>query len=182
MSMKTKLLSLFFFLFFCSYVHAQIEVAHLTSKGFSATGFGGFLNIGVPVSEGASVTGELGLYYFKKDNDHIGLIPLLIGYRYTLDGSGTGLYVEPTAGYSIGGTDIQKTNEYDSPIADPNGDRWLLQKAKGVTAGIGTGYIFPGRVAINIGLRYKHVFVSSDPALNLFSLRLSHSLSFRRRD
>lgn len=178
-----KIKSLLFFLsfFVCSILNAQIEVAHLTSKDFSATGFGAFLNFGIPVSEGSSITAEAGFYVFKQEDDQLALVPFLLGYRYTLNGAGTGMYVEPTAGYSIGATNIQKYNEVGSPIPDGNGE-WLEQQAKGPTAGIGTGYIFSGRVAFNIGLRYQHVFVSGDHALNMFSLRLSHPLSFGRRD
>jgi outer membrane protein with beta-barrel domain len=171
-----------FSLFLCGYLNAQIEVAHLKSKGFSATGFGTFLNLGVPILEGSSITAEAGLYYFKKNDNYVGLIPFLLGYRYTLDRSGTGLYVEPTAGYSIGGTDIQKSDETGYALPDPEGDGYLKQKAKGITGGIGAGYIFPGTVAFNIGLRYQHVFISGDPSMNMFSIRLSHPISFKRRE
>jgi hypothetical protein len=176
-----KLLTLCFLLFSVSCLHAQIEGSHLRSKGFNAYGFGSFLNFGIPVSEGNSITAEAGFYYFHYDGDYVALVPFLLGYRHTFDGSGTGLYIEPTAGYSIGVSDIQKYNEYDTPIPDGNGD-WLVQKAKGPAAGISTGYIFPGKLAFNIGLRYQHIFVSKDPGLNMFSLRLSHPLSFGRRD
>lgn len=185
--MKTRLPSpnalglLIVMTFFSTFLNAQVEVAHLTSRGFSATGFGGFLNFGVPVTEGSSVTAEAGVYYFKHDDDHIVLVPFLLGYRHTLNGTGTGFYIEPTAGYSIGGTDIPKTNANGGVLGDGNGG-WLEQKAKGITAGMSTGYIFPGAIAFNIALRYQHVFVSNDPTLNLFSIRLSHPLSFRRRE
>ena len=60
--------------------------------------------------------------------------------------------------------------------------KYAEQKASGVTAGIGTGYIFPGRIAFNLGLRYQHVFAAGDPALNMVSFRISHSISLRRRE
>lgn len=180
MTFNSKFLLFCFSLFFCNFLKAQIEVAHLTSKGFSATGFGGFLNLAVPVTEGNSITAEAGVYTFSHDDDHLVLIPFLLGYRHTLDGSGAGIYIEPMAGYSIGATDIQKATETGSPIVIDG--KYAEQKAAGVTAGIGTGYIFPGRLAFNIGLRYQHIFVSKDPTLNLFSLRLSHSFSFGRRE
>jgi hypothetical protein len=44
------------------------------------------------------------------------------------------------------------------------------------------GSIIPVSFALNIGIRYQRVFVSSDPALNLFSLRLSYPLTFRKKD
>lgn len=178
--LRRKLVLVAFSLFSFTFLNAQIEVAHITSKGFSATGFGGFLNIAVPVTEGNSITAEAGFYSFRQDDDHVALVPFLLGYRYTLNGSGTGLYIEPSAGYTIGGTDIQKTDQLNSPILI-NG-KWAEQTAEGVTAGLGTGYIFPGKLAFNLGLRYQHVFVSKDPTLNIFSLRLSHSFSLRRRE
>ena len=180
MLLRKKIVLLSFTMVFFTFLNAQIEVSHLTSKGYSSTGFGGFLNFAIPVTEGNSVTAEVGLYSFKHDDDGVLLVPVLLGYRYTFNGSGTGLYIEPTAGYTIGATDIQKIDEAGFPvIAD---GKYAEQKASGVTAGAGTGYIFPGRVAFNIGLRYQHVFVSKDPGLNLFSLRISHTISLRRRD
>ncbi len=162
MLLRKKIVLLSFTMVFFTFLNAQIEVSHLTSKGYSSTGFGGFLNFAI------------------HDDDGVLLVPVLLGYRYTFNGSGTGLYIEPTAGYTIGATDIQKIDEAGFPvIAD---GKYAEQKASGVTAGAGTGYIFPGRVAFNIGLRYQHVFVSKDPGLNLFSLRISHTISLRRRD
>jgi hypothetical protein len=60
--------------------------------------------------------------------------------------------------------------------------RYLEQQAKGLTAALGIGYVFTGKLAFNMGLRYQHVFVSDDPSLDLFSLRLSYPLAFRRRE
>ncbi|HEV7621830.1 MAG TPA: outer membrane beta-barrel protein [Flavisolibacter sp.] len=168
-------------IFICSFLNAQVEVAHLSTKGFSAIGFGGFLNFAVPISDAESLTLEAGVYSFRQQDNHIILVPFLLGYRYTLDGSGSGIYVEPDAGYTIGATDIEKFNANGTPIPDGN-NGYLQQQAKGLTAGIGAGYIFPGSISFNIGLRYQHVFVSGDPSLNMFSLRLSHSFSFGRRN
>jgi len=47
-----------------------------------------------------------GLFYPRRS--HIADIPLLVGYRHTLNGSGAGFYLEPFAGYAFGGTDITK--------------------------------------------------------------------------
>lgn len=166
----------------CSTVYSQIEVARLSFKGFSAFGFGGFLNFAVPVSEGSSITAEAGFYIFKNDDDEaVALVPLLLGYRYSFNQTGTGFYVEPTLGYTIGASDVAKYDENGSLIPNPDGTGWLEYQAKGMTAGLGTGYIIPGRFALNIGLRYQRVFVSKDPGLNMFSLRLSHPITFGRR-
>lgn len=156
---------LLFYFYFCQ---SSARSGTFIFQNFSAIGFGGFVNVGVPISEGDAVTGEFGYYRFRQDNDNISLVPLLLGYRYTLDRSGYGLYLEPTLGYTIGGTDI--------------GDGYIEQKAEGVTAGIGSGYIFPGKISFNIGLRYQRVFVSGDPSLNMLSLRISHAFSLRRND
>ncbi len=163
------------FLIFCSLLfkssisNAQLEVAHISMKGFSAIGLGGFLNVGIPTSEGAAITGEIGYYSFKHTGNQVILVPFLLGYRHTLNNSGSGTYLEPVLGYSIGATDITKADYQE-------------QKAAGITAGIGTGYIFPGRISFNLGLCYKHIFVSKDPSPNMFSLRISHSFSLGRRD
>lgn len=179
---KIILIPLIGLFLFVSSINAQIEVAHLNSKGFSAIGFGAFLNITFPVTEYGSVSAEAAFYYFRSGNDHIALVPFLLGYRHMLQDPEAGFYVEPNGGYNIGATDIQKYNDVGSPIPDPNSDGWLEQKVKGPTAGLGVGYIFPGSFAFNLGLRYQRVFVSGDPSLNLFSLRLSYPLSFKRRD
>ena len=180
--MQKKILTVsFVLLFFSSLIHAQIEVAHLRSKDFSATGFGAFLNFAVPVSEYGAISAEAGFYYFKKNDNNIALVPLLLGYRHMLQEPDAGFYIEPNAGYNIGATDIHKHNANGNPLYNPDGTR-LEQQVKGATTGLGVGYIFPGSFSFNIGLRYQRVFVSNDPALNLFSLRLSHPLSFGRRE
>jgi hypothetical protein len=163
--------------------NAQIEVAHLSSKGFSSNGFGAFLNFTVPVTEYGAVSAEAGFYYFKKGDDHLAAVPLLLGYRHMLQDPESGFYIEPNAGYNIGASDIQKYDENGNIMFDPATGAILEQQVKGFTSGLGVGYILRGTFSLNIGLRYQRVFVSSgDPSLNLFSLRLSHPLSFRRKE
>ena len=84
------------------------------------------------------------------------------------------------AGYSIGATDIHKLDENGQPY---NEDGSIAeQKLQGMTAGLGAGYILPGNLPFNFGLRYQHVFVSGDPSPNIVSFRVSYSLSlFGRR-
>lgn len=181
--MKKKILIVPIVLLFSGLsIHAQIEVAHLNSKGFSATGFGAFLNFAVPVTEFGSISAEAGFYSFKKSGDQVLLIPFLLGYRHMLQEPDAGFYIEPNAGYNIGFTDIQKYNESGQLITDPATGEIAEQKAKGITTGLGAGYIFNGKLAFNLGLRYQRVFVSGDPSLNLFSFRISHPLSFKRRE
>jgi hypothetical protein len=174
---KSLLVIVLLFVFKTS--HAQIEVAYLNSKGYSAIGFGGFLNFSFPVTEGDAIIAEAGVQSFSKDSKHIAMVPFLLGYRYTMDRSGAGFYLEPSAGYSIGGTDIQKTDANGSVIYQ-NG-RELDQKVAGVTVGLGAGYLFEGNAPFNVSLRLKHTFVSGDPSINIIALRVSHPL-WRRRD
>ncbi|MGH2644235.1 MAG: hypothetical protein ACRDE2_09820 [Chitinophagaceae bacterium] len=193
MTVKIKLFLLLMMLCFCTTVKAQIEFAYLKSKNYSGFGLGGYLSFAIPVTDNGSVTGEAGLYYsWNFDYNHALLIPFLVGYRVMLNGlnqggysyydddNSSGFYLQPVVGYSIGGTDIPRTDSTGQEVVDNNGNE-IDEKASGVTAGIVFGYIFPGRWAINIGVRYEHVFVPSpDPAMNMLSLRLSHSLFPRR--
>ena len=175
---------------------AQIEVArlmtktivpdgfgHLVSQNLSATGFGAFLNLGFSVREAGSVSAEGGFYYFKIDDNNIAIAPVLIGYRQVFTGNDYGFYLEPLAGYTFGGTDLQKSNALGNPLYQSNGNQ-LDQKVAGATTGIGFGYLFQpsGRIRFNLGIRYEHTFVTGDPSLNIFSIRLSHAFSFGRRD
>ncbi len=176
--MKTKHFLFILPFFFCTYANAQVEVVHLSSKDYSANGFGGFFNIGIPVSEGNSMTIEAGAMIFQRDIGNLVVIPFLLGYRYTLDGTGTGVYVEPMAGYSIGASDVQKYSEVGSPLSDGEGG-WMEKKVKGITGGISTGYILRGAFPLNIALRYQHVFVAQDVPLNTYALRLSFPLRKR---
>ena len=181
MTLKKKILVFCLSLVFSVAVHAQVEVAHLFSKGLSATGFGLFLHAGAPVSKADEISGEVGLYYFGANGSHLAYAPLLLGFRHTLDGSGAGFYIEPVAGYSFGGTDIQKTDANGIPLYNSSGGE-IDQKMSGLTAGLGFGYIIPSpTIPLNIGLRYERLFVSGDPSQNVLSLRISYSLAVGRR-
>ena len=169
------------FIVICNFSNAQLEVAHMSTKNFSGLGFGAFINVSAPVSDANYFTGEAGLYVFSHEDNHVALLPLLAGYRYTLDGTGTGFYLEPNAGYSFGGSDIKKYNQNGSPIYDAGGKQ-VDQKVTGATTGINAGYLFEqtGFIQFNISVRYEHVF--SEFGQNMFSLRISHAFSFARRD
>ena len=161
---------------------AQFEVEHITMKEFKSTGFGGFLNFSIPVSDANYATVEAGLQYFTdKYDEEVALIPVLLGYRYTLNQSGTGFYLEPNAGYCFGSTTVQAYDENSSPLSDGNGN-WLYEKVNGPVAGIGFGYLFEpaGKIQFNLALRYQHTF--SNTPTNLFAFRISHAFTFGRRD
>ncbi len=181
MIINKKLVSFCLSILISAVLHAQVEAAHLFSKGSSATGFGLFLHAGAPVSTADEVSGEAGLYYFSPDGSHMAFAPILLGFRHTLDRSGTGFYLEPVAGYSFGGTDIQKTDASGAPLYNSSGNE-IDQKIAGVTAGMGFGYIIPSAsLPLNFGLRYEHLFVSGDPSQNMISFRISYSLAAARR-
>jgi hypothetical protein len=154
---------------------AQLEVTHLFVKGFSAFGLGGVLHAGYPIVGPDEIGGEAGLYFFGSNGHHAAVAPCLLSYRHSLDGSGTGYYLEPFAGYSFAGTDIQKTDSTGSPLYTSNFQQ-VDQKMNGVTAGLGFGYIIASHAfPVNICLRYSHTFVSGDPSTNMISLRICYS-------
>ena len=167
----------------CSVAHAQIEVARIQTKNLSAFGFGAFLNIGVPVNETDAVTPEAGFYYFGSGDSHAAVAPLLVGYRHLLTGPIMVCMYNRCWAIRSGATDIQKTDVNGNLLYKSDGNQ-LDQKMAGPTTGIGFGYLFEqsGIIRFNIGVRYERAFVSGDPAVNIFSLRISHSFSFGRRD
>ena len=151
------------------------------SKGLSSTGFGGFLNFSIPVSPTSSDAAivEGGVFVFSKDGSHAAVAPVLGGYRYMLAQGDNGFYAEPVAGYTLGATDIQEYDANGNALTKPNGDQ-QDRKVSGFDTGLGFGYLFEqsGPIRFNISLRYEHTFVTGDPALNVISLRISHSFSF----
>ncbi|MBN9351430.1 MAG: hypothetical protein J0H55_12180 [Chitinophagaceae bacterium] len=162
MLLKKQFFVLYFLFFSFNLCNAQIEVAHVSAKDFKSLGFGAFLNFSIPVSEANYVTLEGGLQYFKdKDADKLTLLPVLAGYRYTLNQTGTGLYIEPNAGYTFSVADF---GDYAGP-----------------SAGIGVGYLIDlGNIPFNFGLRYERSF--GNTATNVFAFRIAHSFSFGRKD
>ncbi|MEP6585014.1 MAG: autotransporter domain-containing protein [Ginsengibacter sp.] len=174
MLFKKKFYALSFLLVSFSFCNAQIEVAHASTKDFSAIGFGGFLNFSIPVSEANYITFEGGFQYFKNQYDEdLALIPVLVGYRYTLNQTGSGFYVEPNAGYTFGASSI---GDYDAN----GGYLGVDKKVAGPSAGIGFGYLIDlGNIPFNFSLRYEHNF--GDAATNVYSFRIAHSFGSRRR-
>ena len=136
----------------------------------------------MPVSDANYATIELGLQYFNdKYDEEVAMIPVLLGYRYTLNHSGTGLYVEPNAGYCFGSTTVMEYDANGSPLSDGNG-HYLYEEIKGPVAGVGVGYLFEpgGKIQFNLALRYQRTF-GNTPS-NLFAFRISHAFTFGRRN
>jgi hypothetical protein len=174
---------LLFFTLFCigNTLHAQVEAAHLFTKGESSTGYGVFIRPGFPIGKADEISVEAGLDYFTHDVSHIADIPLLMGYRHTLNGSGAGFYLEPFAGYTFGGTDITKMDAEGNIVYDNAGNA-EDENLSGPTAGLGFGYIIPkASLPLNIGLRYEHIFVSGEPSQDILALRVSWSLLTAKR-
>ena len=153
----------------------------MSSKDFSATGFGGFLNFSIPIDDSNAGIVEGGVYVFSSNDSHEAVAPLLVGYRHLLtNGEDYGFYIEPVAGYTVGATDIQAYDANGVALTKSNGDE-LDQKVAGPVGGLGFGYLFQqsGPIRFNISLRYEHTFVSGGyPSLNIIALRISHSFSF----
>ena len=162
--LKRSFPALFLLLFSFHFCNAQIEGAYASSKNFSALGFGGFLNFSLPVADVNYITIDAGYQYFKdKNGNEMDLVPLLLGYRYTLDQSGSGWYIEPNVGYTF---DVVPTYGYN---------------LEGGSAGIALGYLVDlGNVPFNFSARYEHLF--GNPVTHIFSLRIAHSLSLRFRN
>jgi len=164
-------------------LQAQIEVAHLTTKGLSSTGFGGFIHGAIPVGKADDIGLEAGIYAFNATaNSHLLFLPLLVSFRHAFSPNGTGFYVEPLAGYTIGSTDIQQTDAAGNPLYNTDGTEKDV-KASGPAAGLGVGYIIPSSsVPLNFGLRYEHVFVTGGaPAQSLIAFRVAWSLLTAKR-
>lgn len=171
-----KLILIAIGLFVSASLHAQLEVAQLFTNGQSHTGVGANLHVGFPVTKGDEISGEIGIYYFAPGQSHMIFFPFLLGFRHTLDHSGTRWYIEPFGGYTVGGTDIPKLDANGQPLYNPDGSE-VDQKLSGATAGLGFGYILPNqKLPLNFGLRYEHTFVSGNPSPNILALRISWSV------
>ena len=164
-------------------LRAQIELAHLTTKGLSSTGYGGFIHGAFPVGKADDIGFEAGIYGFNAPSDtHLLFLPLLVSYRFSFNRSGTGFYAEPFGGYTIGSPDIPQTDAAGNTVTNPDGSEKDV-KASGPSAGLGFGYIIPSAsLPLNFGLRYEHVFVTGGaPAQSLIAFRVAWSLLTAKR-
>jgi hypothetical protein len=140
-------------------------------------GFGAFIKTGFPVNEGSNITLEAGVNIFFLDDgygsaDGTIMCPLKIGYRYTLNKTGQGLYVEPQAGFNLYGI---------TSLHDDNGNAINL-KYHGVVFAAGTGYLFTlGHQPFDLNFRYETV-IAHGGSNNFIALGLSRFISFKKRD
>ena len=160
---------MFVLLFACSRLDAQIEIAKLIGKNSSdyKLGYGAFLQFAFPVTETSDITAEAGLlFWFLKDDsgDGMAVFPAKAGYRYCINGRGTGIYVQPQVGYTIYG--VQSNTKF-------NGFTWSA----------GAGYLFEpsGRIQFDLGIRYESI-VFQGSSVNYIGLRLSHNFSLGKRN
>ncbi len=175
MPFKKHLTLLFCCLCIFNYSRAQIEVAYVVAKDFNAIGYGGSLNFSFPVQEVNYITIDAGVQYFQNSvGEDVAFVPVLVGYRYTLNQTGLGFYVEPNAGYSYG---VSSIDNYDEEGYYLGGQK----KVSGPSAGFGFGYLFElGNIPFNVGLRLVHNF--GNTPTNIAAFRISHSFGRRRSD
>lgn len=174
--MRKFILSAVFF-FLLANLNAQIQVLKLVGKeGKNYTvGFGALLKFAFPVSEADNLSLEGGINYFlEKGGGSYGMtvVPVKLGYRYTLDRSSAGFYVEPQAGYNVFGERLVYDN-YD----------YVEQKFNGIIGSVIVGYLFqPGRkIQFDLGGYYENIFLKGD-RIGYIGLRLTSTFGFGRRD
>jgi hypothetical protein len=174
--MSKGILTISLLFFFIIQVNAQLGVMKLVgndTKNYKL-GFGAFIKAGFPVSDASDVTLEIGVNFFpsKDAGEGTAMCPLKAGYRYTLNGTGEGFYVEPQVGYNIYGI---------TSLLDDNGDNVDL-KYHGVVLAAGAGYLFSiGNIPFDVNLRYETV-IAHGGSNNLVSMGITKSISFGRRD
>ncbi len=156
---------------------AQLGVMKMVGKNTKnySLGFGGFIKGIFTVSQASDVTLEVGANIFILNDggggDGTALVPIKAGYRYSLNGTGRGLYVEPQVGYNIYGV--------TSIYADGATKNF---KFHGVVLAAGTGYLFyVGNTPLDLNLRYETI-IDHGGSDNYLSLGLSFYLHFGKRD
>jgi hypothetical protein len=177
--MGKRPLAIIILFFIATQANAQLGVMKWVGPNSSKydLGFGGFIKSGFPVSAGSDVTFEIGANIFFM-NDGYGtadgtiMCPLKAGYRYTLDGTGTGFYVEPQVGFNLVGV---------TSLHDANGNQINLNY-HGVVFAAGTGFLFTAwNAPFDVNLRYETV-IDHGGSNNFISLGISRFISFGKRD
>lgn len=174
--MHKLMLTLSLLCFFIVNAYAQLGVMKLVGSGTEnyKLGFGAFIKAGVPVGNSGDVTLEIGANYFpsKDEGQGTGMVPLKAGYRYMLNGTREGFYVEPQVGYNLYGV---------TSVLDENGYNVDL-KYNGFILAAGAGYLFSiAEIPFNVNLRYETV-IAHGGSNNLVSLGITKSFMFGRRD
>lgn len=155
--------------------HAQIETAYLSSGNFTRVGAGLYTNIGFRVSPRNMITTDFEFVVFHQASI---TEPLAVGFRYRFN-KDAGFYVEPQAGYSF----IITGNAIDTSKSATGYSRGstIPPDANGFLTAIATGYLFPGKLALNASIRYAHFFPLQGLPANIVSLRLTHTIICGRK-
>lgn len=165
---KSLVTSILIFIAFNGFGQVQVLKLIGTNSDKFSIGYGGFIKYAYPISGSSDISLELGFVNFNlKSNDAYGwiVVPIKAGYRYTLNQTGKGFYVEPFLGYNFLGVDP----------AD--------KKFTGLVYGAGTGYLFNpiGNVYFDLGIQYESALHTGGPA-NYLALRLTHNFGGKRRE
>jgi hypothetical protein len=151
--------------------YSQLDVAMLLGKRAKEidppVAFGGYLKFGVPISEADEISAEASLLTW--DEKDAGYFAGKVGYVYTLNRQGYGLFLEPQVGYVFAGSDPWYNDYYG------NGD---------FTGPVGTmnvGYRFgQNSFKADLALRYETVFSNNVGKISTIGLRFAISLGIGR--
>jgi len=157
--------------------HAQLGIIKMVGHNTSnySYGVGAYVKGIFTISQASDLTLELGANaFFLNDGgsgDGTAVVPLKVGYRYSLNGTGMGLYVEPQIGYNIYGVSSVNVDGYTQNLT-----------FHGLVAAAGTGYLFLlGNTPLDLHLHYETI-VDHGGSDNYVSLGLSFYLHFGKRD
>ena len=158
---------------------SQLSVMKLVGNGTKdyKLGFGAFIKAAFPVNEGSNITLEGAVNIFFLDDGYSSyngtiMCPLKAGYRYTLNKTGQGLYIEPQVGFNLYGL---------TSLQDDYGKQIDL-KYHGVVFAAGTGYLFTvWDQPFDLNFRYETV-IAHGGSNNFISLGISRFISFKKRD
>jgi hypothetical protein len=160
-------------------LNAQLALIKYVGKDKEkfALGYGAFLKFAYSQNSIDDITAELGANIINEKKDQaygIINIPFKLGYRYKINRSPSGFYVEPQVGYNFYGV-----QSYYSAAIYKNVDVYF----KGIVLSPGIGYLFKksGGVQFNVEARYETTIVK-DGSYNYFVFRLSHNFSFGKRE
>ena len=162
---------------FAARAEAQLGVMKMVGKDTKnySLGVGAYIKGIFTVSQASDVTVEVGANaFFLNDGgsgDGTAVVPVKVGYRYSLNGTGMGFYVEPQIGWNVYGVSSVNVDGYTQNYT-----------FHGLVLGAGTGYLFSlGNTPLDLHLHYETI-VDHGGSDNYVSLGLSFYLHFGKRD
>ncbi|TDO25363.1 hypothetical protein BC659_2904 [Sediminibacterium goheungense] len=168
------LLTACFILFCSSDLFSQLELSHMLPRRGNkyGLGYGAILKFAFPSGEADFITMETGVkLFFEKESTSygVGYIPVKVGYKYTFNREGTGIYAEPQLGFNVYGAE----SYYDN--AEGNVDI----KFNGVVGGAAFGFLFqPDRAGRQIDLAtYIESFSSKKASGVSIGLRFTYNFT-----